>query len=76
MKATFKTTPNPDVTLELTYEEAEVVLILAGSCIGNSSDSRREISDRIYYALTGLGMKYPSHDKPRDFSGQVVFTKV
>ncbi|MGW0087832.1 hypothetical protein ACWDWS_02255 [Streptomyces sp. NPDC003328] len=44
-------------TLELTKEEAELILTLTGNILGDRHASPRKHSDSVYYALKQAGVK-------------------
>ena len=56
-KATQQAEVKPPVLLELTQDEAQTVMNLVGSIIGDPVNSQRKHTGAIYYALRDLGFK-------------------
>ena len=48
--------PKPTVLLELSYEEAQTLLIVTGYIAGNPQRSRRKHTDNIGKALSDVGV--------------------
>ncbi|MEU3278176.1 hypothetical protein [Streptomyces antibioticus] len=56
------------ITLTLTKEEAETLLLLTGNVNGDRYNSARKHSDSVYYALHAAGVK---NTFQRQFTGSV-----
>ncbi|MEU6389982.1 hypothetical protein [Streptomyces sp. NPDC046939] len=69
-KQVTETKKVPGVTLTLSKDEAEALLVLVGNVSGESASPRKS-TDAIYYALRNAGVDTLGKDVSRQLSGSI-----
>lgn len=53
----------PDVHVEMSYEDAKFLMMIFGSTGGNPSNPIRKVTERFYEALRQAGISYQVHER-------------
>lgn len=61
--------PPPEVQLTLSYKEASALLDLCGDIAGETHNTIRNLTNKIYWELRNLGLVWPNlRPLPQDYS--------